>query len=202
MYILGCTWIFGILVLLRPSFLHQLIFCICNSLQGFLIFLFHVYLSKPKRELWQTFFIQHGLHQRPHSSSTSGQTQLIAKSHSSTANLSSLTRPVKFRFTSSLSNHLDPLGATASLNRSFTDQSLNSSTAAPTKSISHSGIASQADFFRERFQQKNRLPMSQLYAWWTRVRCANVLRLFSLSRSYCSLLRQVTYYYWKYMWIT
>lgn len=163
--ILGCTWIFGILVLLRPSFLHQLIFCICNSLQGFLIFLFHVYLSKPKRELWQTFFIQHGLHQRPHSSSTSGQTQLITKSQSSTANLSSLIRPVKFRFTSSLSNHLDPIGATASLNHSFTDQSLNNSTVIQTiKPTSNAGIGSQADFFRERVQQKTRQTMNQLYA--------------------------------------
>ena len=92
--------LFGLLVLFQPCFLHQLTFCICNSFQGFLIFLFHIYVSKPKRELWQTFFIQRGFHARPHASSSSSQTTLLTASNSSAVNLSSLTRPGKFRFTS------------------------------------------------------------------------------------------------------
>ena len=79
--------------------IHQLIFCISNSLQGFLIFLFHIYLSKPKRELWRTFFIQHGLHQQSNSLVVNDQKRGIT-SHSNLAHLSSLTRPVKIRFTS------------------------------------------------------------------------------------------------------
>jgi hypothetical protein len=122
---LGCAWIFGILVLIRPLFIHQLLFCICNSLQGCLIFIFHVYLSKPKRELWQTFFIQHGLHQRPHISS--GHTGLMTtRSDSSAGNISSLTRPVKFRFTSgSLSS--DQQGTFAAINPTFIEHNGNGS---------------------------------------------------------------------------
>lgn len=109
--------------MIEPIFIHQLIFCISNSLQGFLIFLFHVYLSKPKRELWQTFFIQRGFHQRPHSSS-SGQTGLITTTtrNSSAANISSLTRPVKFRFTSRSSTSETQTTTSAAINPAFNDK--------------------------------------------------------------------------------
>jgi len=35
--------------------INEIIFCALNSIQGFLIFLFHVLLSKTKRELWSKF---------------------------------------------------------------------------------------------------------------------------------------------------
>ncbi|CAF4027854.1 unnamed protein product, partial [Rotaria magnacalcarata] len=41
---MGITWFFGILVLMQPIFLYQLIFCISIAIQGFLILFFHVHL--------------------------------------------------------------------------------------------------------------------------------------------------------------
>ena len=164
MFPLGCTWLFGILVLLRPIFLHQLIFCISNSLQGFLIFLFHVYLSKPKRELWQTFFIQHGLHQRPHSSTS--HKQLLTTNNSSGGQISSLTRPVKFRFTS-VSSNSDLPGTASSINPSYTDQNLSSSSikeSVPTNRLQNPVTRTQSEFLLERAQQKNKIQMSNYYA--------------------------------------
>jgi hypothetical protein len=79
--------------------MHQLIFCICNSFQGFFIFLFHVYLSKPKRELWQILFRQRGLYKPSHVSS--GHTDLMTISHSS----GGIPRLIEFRCGSTLSNH-------------------------------------------------------------------------------------------------
>jgi len=61
---IGCTWFFGIFVLIQPIFMNQLIFCLSNAFQGFFIFLLHVYFSKPKRDFWRKFFIQRGFHQR------------------------------------------------------------------------------------------------------------------------------------------
>ena len=160
----GCTWLFGILVLLRPTFLHQLIFCVSNSLQGFLIFLFHVYLSKPKRELWQTFFIQHGLHQRPNSSL--GHKQLLTKNTSSGGNISSLTRPVKFRFTSVSSNSDLPQTA-SSINPSYTDQNLSTTSvkeSAQASRLPNPVVRTQSEFLLERAQQRNKIQMSNYYA--------------------------------------
>jgi hypothetical protein len=163
MFILGCTWLFGILVLLQPSFFHQLIFCISNSLQGFLIFLFHIYLSKPKRELWQTFFIQRGFHQRPHS--TSGQAGLLTASNSSTAHISSLTRPVKFRF-ASRSSTSDSQGTSAAINPAFTDSHGNDSIdkdKIQSNRTSHLGIRTQPEFLYDRIQ-KAKFAMNNSYA--------------------------------------
>jgi hypothetical protein len=159
---LGCTWSFGILVLIRPLFIHQLIFCISNSSQGFLIFLFHVYLSKPKRELWQTFFIQRGFHQRPHSSS--GHVGLLTTSTSSAGNISSLARPVKFRFISTSSNS-DHQRTSASINPAFIDSNGHDSSTKdpiPPGRISHLIIRTQPEFLSERIQ-KAKIGMNNYY---------------------------------------
>ena len=78
---LGCTWLFGIIVLLEPNFVHQLIFCLCNSLQGFFIFLFHVYLSKPKREFWGVFFTRHESHKPSEIITISSNPKYSTKDH-------------------------------------------------------------------------------------------------------------------------
>lgn len=44
--IMGCTWILGILYVNNRSAWIQYVFAICNGLQGFFIFLFHVCLNK------------------------------------------------------------------------------------------------------------------------------------------------------------
>lgn len=164
---LGCTWLFGLLVLFQPSFLHQLIFCICNSFQGFLIFLFHIYLSKPKRELWQTFFIQRGFHARPHASSSSGQTTLLTANNSSAANLSSLTRPVKFRFISRTStSESQATAAAAATNPAFADGHGNNTMekdGSQSGRISHQVRRSQPDFLYDRIQ-KSKVAIKNSYA--------------------------------------
>ncbi|CAF3811545.1 unnamed protein product [Rotaria magnacalcarata] len=86
---IGCTWLFGFIVLIDPSFNHQLIFSICSSFQGFLIFLFHVYLSKPKRASWQSFFVQHGCHS--HSNVSSDHKEITTVSYSTGRNASEIT---------------------------------------------------------------------------------------------------------------
>ncbi|CAF1028752.1 unnamed protein product [Adineta steineri] len=160
---IGCTWAFGILVLIRSSFIHQLIFCISNSLQGFLIFIFHVYLSKPKRELWQTFFIQRGFHQRPHS--ISAHTALSTTSDSGTRNISSLARPVKFRFTSTQSTN-DSTGASTAINPTFTDTNgsnlLNKERIQPGRT-SQIVIRSQPEFLYDKIQ-KAKMEINNHYA--------------------------------------
>ncbi|CAF2464130.1 unnamed protein product [Rotaria sp. Silwood2] len=120
---IGCTWLFGILVFIEPSFNHQLIFCICNSFQGFLIFLFHVYLSKPKRALWQTFFIERGFLRRSHTSQE--HRDLMTISYLTSRNNSGIIPPVKFRFSpTSTSLSIDPQ-ASISQNNSKRNELLN-----------------------------------------------------------------------------
>ncbi|UJR31985.1 hypothetical protein I4U23_019458 [Adineta vaga] len=119
---IGCTWAFGILVLIRPSFIHQLIFCISNSLQGFLIFIFHVYLSKPKRDLWKTFFIQRGLHQRSNLSDIHAEHS--SASDSSAKNFSGLSHPMKIRTTATSANNQSSEGISTT-NRSYPDHDRN-----------------------------------------------------------------------------
>ncbi|XP_022779945.1 adhesion G protein-coupled receptor L4-like [Stylophora pistillata] len=65
--LLGVTWLFGILALDRNTIVFQYLFALCNSLQGFLIFVFHCLLNSEirkvmqrKKEIWSsrrtTFF--------------------------------------------------------------------------------------------------------------------------------------------------
>ena len=44
--ILGLTWLFGLLVFNRDTIVFKYLFAICNSLQGIMIFLFHVVINK------------------------------------------------------------------------------------------------------------------------------------------------------------
>ncbi|CAF1482850.1 unnamed protein product [Rotaria magnacalcarata] len=94
---MGITWFFGILVLMQPIFLYQLIFCISIAIQGFLILFFHVHLCKPKRGFWKIFFIQRGFHQRHHSFTAPSDPKTI--SGSNRENITTLKRPVELRIT-------------------------------------------------------------------------------------------------------
>jgi len=55
--VMGFTWLFGFTLFFNYEYkiINEIIFCALNSIQGFLIFLFHVLLSKTKRELWSKF---------------------------------------------------------------------------------------------------------------------------------------------------
>ncbi|CAF3687991.1 unnamed protein product [Rotaria sp. Silwood1] len=118
-----CTWLFGILVLIRSIFIYELIFCICNTFQGFFLFLFHVYLTKPKQDLWQTFFIPRGFHQRSHSSAN--HTQPITISKSSTDNMTSLTRPIQLHITPKSSIDIKTKEISSAINPTFIDHNEN-----------------------------------------------------------------------------
>lgn len=53
--LLGFTWIFGILAIWKGRLLFSYLFCIFNTLQGFFIFIFHVYRGRSARRLWGDF---------------------------------------------------------------------------------------------------------------------------------------------------
>lgn len=55
--LMGSTWIFGLTLLFNYKYklINEIIFCVMNTTQGFLIFLFHVLLSKTKRDLWNKY---------------------------------------------------------------------------------------------------------------------------------------------------
>jgi hypothetical protein len=51
--LLGLTWVFGLLVFNRDTIVFKYLFAICNSLQGMMIFVFHVLINKKVRlVLW------------------------------------------------------------------------------------------------------------------------------------------------------
>ncbi|XP_045123010.1 LOW QUALITY PROTEIN: uncharacterized protein LOC123511299 [Portunus trituberculatus] len=54
-FLLGFTWVFGLLSTWRPSVVLSYLFCISNTLQGFFIFLFHVFRERDARRLWRDF---------------------------------------------------------------------------------------------------------------------------------------------------
>lgn len=85
----GCTWLLAWFVILRSNFIHQLLFCVANSSQGFLIFLFHVYLSKPNREFWRIFF--HAKHTQPILSTIHYSNSIVQHSKSSTTDQTKLS---------------------------------------------------------------------------------------------------------------
>ena len=47
--LLGLTWLFGLLVFNRDTIVFKYLFAISNSLQGMMIFLFHVVINKKVR---------------------------------------------------------------------------------------------------------------------------------------------------------
>ena len=47
--LLGLTWVFGLLVFNRDTIVFKHLFTICNSLQGMMIFVFHVLINKKVR---------------------------------------------------------------------------------------------------------------------------------------------------------
>ena len=44
--LLGLTWVFGLLVFNRDTIVFKYLFAICNSLQGVMIFVFHVFFNR------------------------------------------------------------------------------------------------------------------------------------------------------------
>ncbi|XP_071533462.1 uncharacterized protein [Panulirus ornatus] len=54
-FLLGFTWIFGLLAVWKARLTFSYLFCIFNTLQGFFIFLFHVYRERGARRLWRSF---------------------------------------------------------------------------------------------------------------------------------------------------
>jgi len=55
MCLLGLTWLFGALAVSDARVAFEYLFCICNSLQGFFIFLFHCIRIKEVRSQWSLF---------------------------------------------------------------------------------------------------------------------------------------------------
>ncbi|CAL1531495.1 unnamed protein product [Lymnaea stagnalis] len=56
MFLLGITWVFGPLAINEAKLVFSYIFCICNSLQGFLIFVFRCLLNPEAKLAWVQLF--------------------------------------------------------------------------------------------------------------------------------------------------
>ena len=54
-FLLGFTWVFGLLTFWQPNLVFSYLFCISNTLQGFFIFLFYVFRERDSRRLWRDF---------------------------------------------------------------------------------------------------------------------------------------------------
>lgn len=54
--VLGLTWLFGILAIKDAKLIFQYLFCIFNSLQGLMVFLFYCVFSKETRRKWRSLF--------------------------------------------------------------------------------------------------------------------------------------------------
>ena len=52
--LLGLTWLFGVLAIGDAKLVFQYLFCIFNSLQGLLVFIFYCVLSKDARRQWRS----------------------------------------------------------------------------------------------------------------------------------------------------
>lgn len=55
--VLGLTWIFGLLAIGFMRIVFQILFCICATLTGLLIFILYILTSKIKRTCWNSKFI-------------------------------------------------------------------------------------------------------------------------------------------------
>ena len=63
--LLGLTWGFGALAVSSAQLIFDYLFCIFNSLQGFLIFYFHCLRHQEVRSQWKWFLLGKGLNFRP-----------------------------------------------------------------------------------------------------------------------------------------
>ena len=65
MILFGLTWIFGAFTISGASTTFQYLFAICNSLQGFLIFIFFSVIPKDARQSWVELLFYLKLHKMP-----------------------------------------------------------------------------------------------------------------------------------------
>ena len=58
MFLFGLTWVFAAFTVRGASVVFQIIFAVCNSFQGFFIFLFFCALSRDVHQLWMQFIFR------------------------------------------------------------------------------------------------------------------------------------------------
>lgn len=80
--LLGLTWLFGALAISRAQIVFEYLFCIFNSLQGFLIFFFHCLRQQEVRSQWKWFLSGKGIgYQRAETESRSGYPRTVSHGH-------------------------------------------------------------------------------------------------------------------------
>ena len=80
--LLGLTWVFGALAISRAQIVFDYLFCIFNSLQGFLIFYFHCLRQQEVRNQWKSFLTGKGLRlQKTETDSRTGYPKTMSKGH-------------------------------------------------------------------------------------------------------------------------
>lgn len=93
--LLGLTWVFGALAISRAQVVFDYLFCIFNSLQGFLIFYFHCLRQQEVRNQWKMFVTRKGLRgPMSETDSRTGYPKTFSKGHkyqASTPNTSTET---------------------------------------------------------------------------------------------------------------
>ena len=93
-FLFGTTWVFAVFTFsvtnADVSFASQLMFVLCNALQGFLIFFFFVLLNSDARQAWKNFLCPYKKKKKPHSiTSTSDKFPVKSNTGSSSGTFSS-----------------------------------------------------------------------------------------------------------------
>ena len=80
--LLGLTWLFGALAISRAQIVFEYIFCILNSVQGFLIFFFHCVRQQEVRNHWKGFLSGKGVgFQKTETDSRTGYPRTVSRGH-------------------------------------------------------------------------------------------------------------------------
>ncbi|OQV15572.1 putative Adhesion G protein-coupled receptor L3 [Hypsibius exemplaris] len=101
MFLLGVTWVFGAMAISHARLLFQYVFCITNSIQGFLIFVFRCLERQEVRVAWARFFRTGQRRPAPASSMRGGTTRSRDSAFSSTASDTRLKKNVDFDMSAS-----------------------------------------------------------------------------------------------------
>lgn len=79
--LMGLTWVVGYLsVIEATSFIVQMLFCVINSMQGYVIFMLHVVRRAEVRQVWSSVFSSTKIRKQSYSSTQSPQNPRLSSS--------------------------------------------------------------------------------------------------------------------------
>ena len=114
--LLGLTWVFGALTIMKADQAFQIVFTVANSLQGFFIFIFFCILNNDVRSVW----LQYLLGKRP-TTKTEKLTKPVEVSLSGSSKKSEPVRTEEDTFTDTSEDmYIDNSGSPVRLMRTYT----------------------------------------------------------------------------------